>query len=302
MGRSEFMNKSSAIKKAAKVNLEDNWSKAFASMGIMLVVLLLLFLSEQLLVEILRHYGIINQIDAYVGDVDALKNWLNWLSAYFADKTTMYVNLIAVAFMFFGFLIVTPLRLGITTWYYTVAASKNAPLGNTFIYYRSNGKYIDSLLFTVRLFIRKLVCGIIAFAAPGVALAMTITHSINYVKTENEKELSSLKVYAIIAGVLLVAGLFLYAFLALRYFVSRYLFAKRTIEDNKLSITKCFSDSKRYMVNNKKRVIMLFFSFIPLFLLCVFIIPIIYVMPYYNGSIAQLADDIIDMNERYTEV
>lgn len=93
--------------------------------------------------------------------------------------------------------------------------------------------------------------------------------------------------------ILSTVGLVVYS---LKYFVSIKLFC-----DEDLSVKECFKTSKKMMDGNSKNVIRLFLSFTPWILLCITVLPLLYVVPYITQAMCISGKWIIELSRNDNE-
>jgi len=196
-------------------------------------------------------------------------------------KRNLFLSGVLAAFYF---LIVSPLRLGVINWYQSLAICGNLQVGQIFYYYRTNELFKEALVFELARIVRHAAAIVITLCPAAVCFGMAINAS----KSSQENTLT-----LIAAGVALLAvGLIVYAYVALRWFTAKYLY----VSGRSYGVGECFRNSNKYMKKHIGRVMILIISCIPLWLSCIFVLPALYVIPYYNAIMAAAAQDIIDEN------
>lgn len=184
----------------------------------------------------------------------------------------------------FYFLIVSPLRLGVINWYQSLAICGNLQVGQIFYFYRTNELFKEALVFELARLVRHAAALAITLCPAAVCFGMAIGAG----KSSQEKMLTLL----VAGAALLIVGLIVYAYVALRWFAAKYLY----VSGRNYGVGECFRSSQRYMKKHIGRIMLLFISCIPMWLSCIFVLPALYVIPYYNAIMASAAQDIIDEN------
>ena len=289
------MRDTAAVKKAAKKQLQDNWSKAFASMAIVLLSMLAAFIAEELVNNLLQAYGVTEKFD--VTKLDVTKDVYvaaQYIKDFVTTRSFMMTAVITVFFILIRFLVLTPLHQGQTTWFYYVAEGSNDQLSKLFYYYGSNDMYVSALSFRFSLFFKKIGYAIISFIAPAAALGMTVNQYLKFLAGGNEADKKNAILYLFITIALILLGTLLFFLLSLKLFLARYIFARSAVNLKHAETGKCFAQSQKLMIKNRRRVIILFVSMLPAFLSCILIVPLLYVYPYFFCCCAELANEIIE--------
>ena len=87
----------------------------------------------------------------------------------------------------------------------------------------------------------------------------------------------------VFAVIFIITGVILWVFLTSRYFLAVYIFIDG---QGKLPARACIKHSVLMMKRNTIRYAKLLLSFLPWFLLCFFVVPALYVIPYFGASCA----------------
>lgn len=273
-----------AIKKTSRMLLSGNWSRAFACLCFILFASLCFFLLWELLLQIFINVGMI-------GSDGEIRLMMDNLVGSLMLQGGSLIIIVTLGFLLFRFLLVSPLELGETMWYFSLATGSELHLGQMFSLYAGNDNFLSALLFKVGLAIRKLFFAVITLAPSAVAFGLAIAKTRSFAQSRVQAEESDALLLYALGAVLLIAGLILFVAILLRYFLAEYLFVQDP--DSKASFH--FSTSRRMMKGSTGRVVALFISFIPGLLLCLLIVPVMYVVPVMRASFAVLASDI--MNE-----
>lgn len=288
------MNTSKSVKNAAKSQLSQNWSKAYGAMALILMASLCIFLAEQLTDSLLHGYGMIRSTVLPEDAFNSISGLSQTILKMVKSEDFLYAQLIALFFILLRFLIVSPLQIGETKWYYSVAKGSKTHLTKMFFYYHSNQGYISLLIFKIGQIARQIAYGLISFLASIAAFSLSIYQFSLYAESGLAEDKNKAYLYLAVTAVLILLGAVLYILLMLKFFLAEYLFAARNDFDGGIrKVNSCFKRSKEYMAGQTGRVISLTVSFLPLIISCVLIIPILYVYPYMRCSYALLARDII---------
>lgn len=259
------------IKREARGLLANNWSRALGGLCIYLMVVLLFVQIQQLLTGLLSEYG----------PASGIRQSLNSLSDYITYYTgpDSSVNLIVtLATTAFFFIISAPLSLGITYWYRKLALLENIQVRQIFHYYKSNDLFFGAVIFQALHTGIRLVIAILSF------LPAVVCFGIAYRSGQNSMVMLAL------GAALAVVGLLCYAVFSLRFFFAKYLYCGSYGYD----AMDCLRYSARYMKGHVGNVLGVIISFAGWALASVLVLPLAYLVPFYNASMAACAQDIID--------
>lgn len=265
------------IKREARGLLANNWSRALGGLCIYLMVLVLFVQVTQLVTALLGEYG--------TGWTSSKK--LNGFADYFEFYTSgdMGVNmLIMLALAAFFFLLSAPLSLGITYWYRKLSLLEGLQVGQIFHFYQSNQKFIDAVIFQALHTAFRLGFALISF------LPSVVCFAFSYGAGKSAEGGSGSTLLLILGIGLAVAGLFVYGALSLNFFFAKYLYCG----EYGYGPMDCLRYSAMYMKRHIGHVLGVIVSFAGWFASCIFILPLAYVVPFYNASMAACAQDIID--------
>ncbi len=283
-----------SIKTTAKAQLSRNWFKAFVAMGFLLMASLSIYLAEQLINSLLSGYGIIKEISISDEALDGIGSFSAEIVSAVTSDSFMLSGMIMLLFLLVRFVILSPLEMGETKWYYSVAKGSRTHLRKMFFYFGSNEGYISLVFFKIGQLIRQIAYGLVAFLAAIAALSLSIYQFTIYYNSGIEEDMQKAFLYLAVTAVLALLGVVLYVLLMLKYFLAEYLFASMNdFGGGFRQINSCFARSKELMSGQTGRVIALIISFIPLMISCILIFPILYVYPYMKASLAALARTII---------
>lgn len=167
-----------------------------------------------------------------------------------------------------GLILLTPIYTGYLRF---IANSKNAKTGDVqdIFYYFKKGKYVDTVQFNLALFLRYAVFLIIC--------ALPVTACFVFMQLIPEYELA-FKIGSVWLGIIAVPT---YCFVSRFWVMAQYLYVTDFDYRKEKEIVKA---SHYFVKNNFSKVISLYISFIPYALLCFFVIPIVFVYPYFKHT------------------
>ena len=172
-------------------------------------------------------------------------------------------------------IITNTLYYGGIRWYYNLEKDKTGKLSQIFY-----------LFIKPKLILKYLLTSLFIFLIGGVLSSPFIfLEYFSSILGEN-----TIPVLSIIGIIYFLASIYIY----LGLFIFIYLVATK---DNK-SMLNCLKESWKKMSGNRIFIIKLFISFIIWFISCVFIIPILFVIPYFNTSLALTAKKIINRDTK----
>lgn len=268
------------VKRVASGLLADNWGRAIATMFLSMFALSAFVMFNQLLTSLMNLVENIDSTTAQeAAELVTVGDYIN--NAKESGAILSYGVSAVIAAFYFAF--VSPLNLGIVSWYQSLAQCGDLKVGQALKYYRSNDQLIDALVFELSRLGRNILVGGLSLAPSIVCFAMANS-------ARNAEDAARASQMTLIGAAALVVGLLVYAMIILRWFLAKYVFTAGM----RKSIGECFTTSALYMKGNKGQILRLFLSFIPAFISCLFLFPLVYVIPKYNASMAAAAQDIID--------
>lgn len=270
MANLRVISKSSGLKA-----LNGSWFKAFA---IVLIIGLL-------------NFGISKLEDAY-RNVFAIPQ----LNDNGMINLSIYSFAISIVFTLIAFLVITPLMLGMTEWFWRLTAGEKPEVGDIFAWFGSAKLYVKSIILRINVGVRALLWFLLTCSIP---LALIIAAGY-YVKDIDVTKITTFSMTDIqnlfISGVLmllgimlLICGLILFLFLISRYFLAAFL----VVEDGERKISDAVRMSIKFTKSYRWEITKFLLSFTGWFITCVAIIPYFYVVPYFYSSFAIFSKHII---------
>ena len=266
------------VKREARGLLANNWSRALSALCISLLALVLFLLVNNFVLSL------INLVAGMKDDVAAAQphTILEFYKYFTSDNMRGNLILSSVLAVFY-FLIASPLRLGVVNWYQSLAICGNLQVGQIFYFYRTNELFKEALIFELARLARHAAALAVTLSPSAVCFGMAISAGRS---GQNNMPLLAA------GAALLIVGIIIYAFVALRWFAAKYLY----VSGHDYGVGECFRYSNRYMKKHTGQIMLIIITCIPLWLSCIFVLPALFVIPYYNAIMAAAAQDIIDEN------
>lgn len=203
--------------------------------------------------------------------------------------------LISLCFTAILFLIMSPLILGMTEWYWNMTNGEPSEIGDIFGWYGSLKLYGKSLLLRINVGVRKLLWGLITCGIPAAIVAAGEYYLLKV--NTNSRTLSGTDMQNLLFGgilaffgaTLMLGGIFLYVYIISRYILANFLL----VEDNSRKIGNVVRDSIKYTKTYRWELTKFVLSFAGWFISCIAILPALYVIPYFSSSITVYSKHII---------
>lgn len=268
----------------AKVKLEararlanNNWSKAIAIFFITISIPVLL----SICLEFARFLLNVQVTPGTLYKGGNLRDMIAYITAQLRTSRLLEYLVVAVALSVLMSLVTLPLHLGVVRWNYLAAKGESPDAGSVFVYFSSVKQYFRAIWFSVLLGLRLLLWAVLLFA-PGLALLVLST---DFIMNGNQDYLTAATAGILGGSLLLLAGTVLFVLVLLRYFLAAYV----VVAKSEKSVNHCIHYSWRRMKGFRKSVFILVLSFIGWFLLSFFVLPVIFVVPYFRVSLATCA-------------
>jgi len=195
-----------------------------------------------------------------------------------------YKNIILTAvWLLVSMLLLWPVSIGKTKYFLSLAVAGKGKKSNLFAYFSTGRSYFKTIVTTLITSLMVL-CTLFFSIIPGMLLLFWGNgHTI------------SIDVTLQLTGIfLLITASAVTVRVALGLALVPYLLVK----EHKLLPVAIIRRSQKLMKGNRLRVLYLFISFIGWFFLCLFIVPIFYALPYYEASMAVLAQQMTGKKEQ----
>lgn len=278
-----------SLRKKVKTNahraVTQNYIRCLCVTLILASVVMLLALLAMVANLVMEFLGV--QLPWISGSV--LGNW-NYISSPIIVLVSLLVEWILLA----------PLLLGAAWWYYRLCGGESCEVIDLFDCFSGVKRYFGALWLEANLFVRRLLWTLVFLCVPeSVCLCGMAILSGKWMAEE-----LSVQVTSIIGGLLLIAGgvLFFAAAIFSAVFLKRYALARYLyVSEEGCGVRKSIKQSVYFMKNRKSELFVFDLSYIGWLMLCVFIIPAFYVIPYYMASRALYARVLIETNQRAQE-
>jgi len=262
------------IKKDARLALKSAFSKAASITLTLAAVGIFFYLLESLLYYILDIRPVAEMVAELPFPVTAL------------PEIPLLGLAVSGGCLLLSFLLLSPLNLGAVKWYYELSSGGEASFELLFTYFSSFKLYCRALWYAINLSVRSFFWTLL-FLLPG---SFCLAAASWLYSVEN------IPLYLSVVSLLMVIGVFLlafgcvFAFIYLqKYYVASYLIC----QDNTVPAIQCFKTSCRYSRGSRGFIALFRLSFLLWYLLCVFIFPVLYVIPYTEASYAIYAKYLI---------
>ena len=174
-----------------------------------------------------------------------------------------------------SFLVLSPFRFGQNIWFFESAKKNRLSVKKIFLFYRPRFSR-SCIALRLRTSLLK-ISACLVFLIPSVTLGSYAFYELG--KGVSVKLFVFLCVFTF---VLALIGLFFAFVFSQKYFLSDYLF----FENSAAGIGESIKLSSQIMDSECFRTAFFKLSFIPWFLLCIFIFPAVYVYPYYKTAVS----------------
>lgn len=191
-----------------------------------------------------------------------------WIPDRALAETILYIS--GYSFEFIAGFLFSPLINGYVRAYYRTAKNGSMDMKDVF-YYFGSGHYIDALSLNIRLFIRMLLPIVILFSPLIIFDIFTVNYTEDFIGTILYND------FRFLLSVLSTTTTILYS---LRYYTVFTL----SSDHPEFSPKEVFQTSKQIMKHHTGSAAKLIFSFIPWLLLCLTVLPMLYVIPYLTMS------------------
>ena len=269
------------IKKESRNHLSNNnWGKAVA-------VTVFVFSMQFAVLLLMDLLSLFLQIDIY----DNLDYFVSFISDFRFNQGALIeifnrisvVNMIeycvlTVLLVIILFFILCPISLGVSRFYYIVSKGESPSVAEIFYYFKNKKIYLRSLSCGINIGLRMLLWGIVCML-PGI-ITLFVSGTFTMAPTID----ANLRLFALLLTILsnlfLIAGLVVYVVIILRYFLTPYVVISR----EELGVKECINISFRMMKGYRTSVFKLYITFIPWLVACFFVLPLLYVVPYFSTS------------------
>lgn len=255
------------IKTEAKDRLKNNW--VLACVSVFLILILAMFIDCLFSVFVFASQHVNNII---------------------SDLDIEYITYIKYGVEFLAYLIpsiiiilLSPFLNGIMRIYVILSNSKICE-AKQLLYYFKKGKYSRALGYNLQFFFRMLIPTILFFIPVITYSLLCYLLFFNFTNTT---------AFTLILVLLIILSSILTLIWAVRHFASFYYL----VDDEEMKVSECFRESIKTVENKHNSIIKLFLTFIPQILLCLLVLPMLYVIPYMAESCCVSAKYLISLQK-----
>ncbi len=264
---------SKELKSRARRILKGNWSMLILAVCSMIFITVILSFIEYIVRKI-TGAGLIGSFYTPVGPDFAELISAGILTASFLTQ----------------YLLLSPLLFGIYRCLYRLAGGEKPAIGDLFLFYSSVRLYFRSVWCRISIFLRQILYLLVLMAPSSIISFLINGYAGQLLGYEITGALYSLLLFT--AAALRLCALFIFIIVMLRYSLAGFIIAS----DNNLKINRGISMCVDKVNGHKTYIFTLILSFTAWLLLCLFIIPAVFVLPYFWGSLAIYARRVWEVN------
>lgn len=267
------------IKRNAKASLSGSFGRAIL---ILIIVCAVGALLSWLFNQVGSYFGLLPQEQdaaywsGFFENPDALAGMENAAQAAGQDAGSWIYSAVTSLLELF---IMAPLALGVAHWYLELTDGRRQSVGEIFWPFGCRA-YGRSVWATVVVDIRTWLMSIVIFLLPVAAVAFGITY---FDGSDASGALAALLVVVAVLAVIFCALLVMVY--TMRFFLVKNLLCRKY----SMTVRDALRASRRYTKGHRWELVGLVFSFLPWMLLCVFVLPILYVAPYMQMTFTMYA-------------
>lgn len=269
------MNIRKQVKQNARRALSGNWGKVICIFLITAAIYIIFALMQGVL-------SLIFNIPDF-NDIFSSYQYLN------APVIIPPITLImAAVFAVFSLIVNSPLMFGIKGWYYRMISGECGEIGTVFAFFSNMRLLLKTIWHDIVIAIRTVLWSIVFAVIPGTICGFGALILNNPAYTDLYRLGGILLL--ILGGLLAVLSQIFIMIFTKRYFLSAYLI----VEDNSISVHKAIKTSVRYTKGSRFEIFVFHLSFLPWMVLSIFLLPLLYVAPYYGSANALYAKYLIE--------
>lgn len=251
------------IKRAAKRALTSRWPEAILVFVSFIAVCLINSVSQSILMHLFK--------------VEAL--WSIFAPAELPRLEFIASIGITMLSALFSFIITFPFLLGVLKWFWSVTNGSNAHLYEIFYFFQSGRLYKKAFSFSLTLYLRVLLIALVCFL-PYI-VAKILTSPTLYILLNRP---TPIFISGLFNMVDIFQGLGIISVAVLN--VAHLIFPAVLFIYPELSVLKTVKRAKAISHVEPLKLISFVFSFTGWFLLCLFVIPLVFVGPYFIASLS----------------
>jgi uncharacterized membrane protein len=267
------------LKQNAKLALKGHWGKA--------IVVLLVFLALIAVLMGVQQYA----ISLFIG-IPAASNPTMQEAPYYASEAEIVILSI---FSLLTILLVIPLEMGVLRWFYGIVHGKDMSIADAFTFFESIKRYVKGIGLYLNILARCLLWAIPFFCLPSALMGVSlylVNGNIRLFGDSARLNATLGTMGTVLSFALFILAVILYIICTNRYALALYLF----YDDMDMGMRKAIKTSVQYSKGCRSSLFIFQLSFIGWMLLCHFVIPAFFVIPYYYTAYAMYARYIIEKN------
>lgn len=275
------------LKRNSKLALRDNWGRAATILLIACGVSALLLILGQFALTVFVMRPMMDNPTMEPQDGGSAIGFFK--DAFFSIPPAEWI-IIGITFALTVLLII-PLSLGVTRWYYNLVHGNSMPVSGIFHYYENGKNYWRSIWYHINIGVRNCLWILLFYTVPSGILFASV-----YFLT-GERDLPRAATAIATSGIFLAVIMFLLATLFYAACICRYSLVPFLLaEDDSLGVFKAIKTSIAYTKGYRFSMVWFDLSYLGWLMLIIFLFPIFYVWPYYSTGLAMYSRFIIEKN------
>lgn len=268
------------IKKHVRVSLKGNMLSVICATLVILLLNGFIIFFEKYITKLLN-------IDPYINTsqtTDIIRSTIPNMSI-----KSFYITFTIILFYA---LIINPLWIGLRKITTTCISNSQMDFYNLFYYFRNPKIYFKTLFLQLYIFIRILLLGIICIAPGSLIIYFDQYYIPNSLLGRIYYFNFSASILTLMGIILIILGIFITIIYSSKFSLALYLF----IESPEQSILRCVKYSSIYTKRQIGNLFSFKMSFFPIILTGIFILPVLYIIPYYISSCSAYSRYLIEFN------
>lgn len=258
----------SQIKSKAKESLKSRWPAAVAISAVLLSMWLLDIILEYILMSVFR-------VDAVWTVIDPTT------LPHYSIVASICITVFSAVY---GLFLVVPFFMGVLRWFWKISNGEEAGLQTVFYYFSSARLFFKTVFLAFLLFLSVILGALFCFV-PFIMISL-LTKPEFYALFGAGMPIWTSGLFSL-AQTFEIAGLFLFI-----CWIARYsLFFVPLFENEQMSAVKIISESVKLTKGKLIRMVGFAFSFVGWLLLCVFLLPALFVIPFALSSLIEYAKE-----------
>ncbi len=204
------------------------------------------------------------------------------INSSFKIDTSLNALIVTGITLLVSLLLLTPLCLNVKKWYMSIK-TMDSQLHEAFSIFGSFKAYVSSVWYGI---IKFLLISVIYFLLSLPAMIAAIALRIHVESNNNNIGITFAILFAVMVS-FIVISIFYGIYVALGFFYADYIYLSK-VATNPIKAIKLSMKMSR---NQRGAIAFLYISLLPYLLLCVFVVPILFVIPYIKSILAFYAKE-----------